>query len=251
MKDSTPLARFDGGLRETHGACRIGGVDEAGRGALAGPVVAAVVVLGPEADLRGVYDSKQLRPAERNAMVPSILAAARCFGLGLATPGEIDRINILQATHLAAARALRGLEPPDLLVTDFLKLKNAPAPVLAIKKGDSTSLAVAAASVLAKVARDRIMDLLDRDLPEYGFARHKGYGTAAHLAALRERGASRVHRLSFAGVCAVGAGSTGAGPAGFAPAMLGPGEATDPEAVPWRELLDEKTEGLLARAIPG
>jgi ribonuclease HII len=217
----SPLAAFDQGLRRRHGVDLIGGVDEAGRGALAGPVVAAAVVLGPEASLPGVNDSKALQADRREAMVPLILGGARAVGLGLATAQEIDRINILQATHLAAARALAGLgEAPHLLVTDYLKLRGAPAPVLPIKKGDATSLAVAAASVLAKVARDRLMTLLDGDHPGYGFARHKGYGTAAHLAALRTLGASSVHRLTFAGVCWFGEGTgvalQGEGDAGLA-----------------------------------
>jgi ribonuclease HII len=199
---TTTLADYDDELRRCHGVELIGGVDEAGRGALAGPVVSAAVVLGPGAVLPGVNDSKALRPAHREAMVPLILARARAFGLGMATAEEIDEINILQATHLAAARALAGLSlRPELLVTDYLKLRDAPAPVLAIKKGDATSLAVAAASVLAKVARDRLMTRLDAEFPQFGFARHKGYGTASHLAALRSVGASSVHRLTFAGVC--------------------------------------------------
>lgn len=196
------LAEFDDGVRRERGIERLAGIDEAGRGALAGPVVSAVVVLGPEARLPGVNDSKKLKPEERKAMVPAILDQAREVGLGLATAAEIDRINILQATHRAAGRALGELgEKPEFIITDYLKLNGAPAPLLAIKKGDSTSLAVAAASVLAKVARDRIMELLDPEYPLYGFARHKGYGTARHLAALQSHGASTAHRLSFAGVC--------------------------------------------------
>lgn len=196
------LAAFDNTHRRERGIELLAGIDEAGRGALAGPVVSAVVVLGPEADLPDVNDSKLLRPEERKAMVPAILDQAREIGLGLATAAEIDRINILQATHRAAGRALRGLNArPEFIVTDYLKLRRAPAPVLAIEKGDSTSLAVAAASVLAKVARDRIMELLEDEFPVYSFARHKGYGTPRHLAALQEHGPSTVHRLTYAGVC--------------------------------------------------
>lgn len=203
------LAAYDRELRRSRGIERIGGLDEAGRGALAGPVVAAAVVLGPEAKLPGVNDSKALRPERREALVPEILAQARSVGLGLATAREVDTLNVLQATHRAAARSLTLLDPPpELLVTDYLKLTGAPAPILAIAKGDGTSLAVAAASILAKVARDRIMMLLDAEYPDYGFARHKGYGTAAHLSALQARGASTVHRLSFAGVCWFGQSAT-------------------------------------------
>ncbi|MBI1783917.1 ribonuclease HII [Candidatus Sumerlaeota bacterium] len=180
----------------------IGGVDEAGRGALAGPVVAAAVVLGPEARLEGVNDSKQLTPEQREGMVGAIINQASAAGVAMATAEEIDRINILQATLSASRRALGALStPPEFLVTDHLKLTPPPCPMIAIAKGDATSLAVAAASVLAKVARDRIMRLLDEEYPQYGFARHKGYGTPDHLAALQTHGPSTIHRLSFAGVC--------------------------------------------------
>lgn len=197
-----PLIQYDQTIRRQHKATNIGGVDEAGRGALAGPVVAAVVVLGPDAKIEGVNDSKQLSPESRDALVPEILSVCASYGVGLATPIEIGEINILQATHLAAARALKMLAvQPEHLITDFLKLKNAPCPLTAITKGDATSQAVAAASVLAKVARDRIMTLLDAEYPQYMFARHKGYGTEEHLAALQAHGPGASHRLTFKGVC--------------------------------------------------
>lgn len=209
MMPAMKLEHFDDGHRRDRGIELLAGIDEAGRGALAGPVVAAVVVLAPGARLPGVNDSKLLKPEDRKAMVPVILEQAREVGLGLATAAEIDRINILQATHRAAGRALRELRTaPEFIVTDYLKLRRPPAPLLAIEKGDSTSLAVAAASVLAKVARDRIMEILDDEYPLYGFARHKGYGTPRHLAALQQHGASTVHRLSFAGVCWFDEGAT-------------------------------------------
>ncbi len=196
------LAEFDNDLRKRHNVQLVGGVDEAGRGALAGPVVAATVVLDETAKLDGVNDSKQLTPEQREGMVERILSNAKSASLGFANADEVDRINILQATHRAADRALSRLKvAPEFLVTDYLKLRYSNAPILAITKGDSTSLAVAAASVLAKVARDRLMRLVDEVYPNYGFAKHKGYGTAAHLEALRVEGPSDIHRLSFAGVC--------------------------------------------------
>lgn len=202
------LTQYDEQMRRSHGVCLVGGVDEAGRGPLAGPVVAACVVLGPEARLPGVNDSKKLTPARRETLAPQILAVARAAGVGLATAAEIDRINILQATHLAAARAMAGLAAsPELLITDYLKLRGVPCPILAIARGDATSLAVAAASILAKVARDRIMAALDAEYPQYGLKRHKGYPTRDHYAALDRHGPSTVHRLSFKGVAKAGPGS--------------------------------------------
>lgn len=252
MNGPSRLARFDESLRRERAVDLIGGLDEAGRGALAGPVVAAVVVLGRGAELPGVNDSKQLRPAEREGMVPLILAAARAFGLGLATAPEIDRLNVLRATHLAAARALAEVEThPELLVTDYLHLRNVPAPMLALKKGDATSLAVAAASVLAKVARDRIMSMLDPAYPGYGFARHKGYGTARHLGELRDRGGSSAHRRTFAGVCWFDAEPGGSAPpdAPEPKPLTRAADGTTP--IPWRELLDGRTEGISLRPFLG
>lgn len=196
------LKRFDNKLRRERGFTFIGGVDEAGRGALAGPVVAAIVVLGPEAVLKDVDDSKVLTPEKREALVPEILTKARFAALGLSTAEEIDDINILQATFLAARRAMSELnEPPELLVTDFLKIPNPPCEIMPIVDGDAKSLSVAAASVLAKVARDRIMTMLDGEFPIYGHARHKGYGTPEHWSVLNESGPSTLHRLTYNGVC--------------------------------------------------
>ncbi len=179
----------------------VAGLDEAGRGALAGPVVAAVVILGPSVRLPGVDDSKRLRPTAREALVPAILAAAADIGLGLATAEEVDRLNVLQATLRAAARALGDLRrPPSFLLTDHLRLAGGAAEVMALPGADGASLAVAAASILAKVTRDRLMIALEAEYPEYGFLRHKGYGTADHLAALARHGPSAAHRSSFAGV---------------------------------------------------
>ena len=201
LAPSPRLARLDNDRRRRHGVNLIGGVDEAGRGPLAGPVVAACVVLASGTRLPGLDDSKKLDPATRQNLAPLILKRAAAWGLGWATAGEIDEINILQATHLAAGRAMRLLGvAPQHLITDFLKLTGVACPVEPLAKADATSQAVAAASILAKVARDRIMTLLDAEYPVYGFAAHKGYGTAAHLAALRRHGPSPQHRLTFRGV---------------------------------------------------
>lgn len=195
------LSRFDAACRRCTGAELLGGVDEAGRGALAGPVVAACVVLAPGTRLAGVDDSKLLTPEKRQSLAPVIVERAAAWSLGWASAAEIDRINILQATLLAARRALDTLAaPPQYLLTDFLKIAPAPCPVEPLVDGDATSQAIAAASILAKVARDRIMTALDAEYPQYGFAAHKGYGTARHWAALDANGPSTVHRLTFNGV---------------------------------------------------
>ena len=196
------LDRYDNDIRAAKRVRTLGGLDEAGRGALAGPVVAAVVVLAPGVSLSGVDDSKALKAKEREALVPRILAQCAGAALGISTASEVDRYNVLQATHLAAGRALEALDAaPEFLITDYLKLRHCPCPLLAIPRADSTSLCVAAASILAKVARDRIMTLLEEEFPQYGLARHKGYGTARHMEALRRHGPSTAHRLTFGGVC--------------------------------------------------
>jgi ribonuclease HII len=201
--NATPsLARFDAAVRKRVGIELLGGVDEAGRGALAGPVVAACVVLGPGTSLPEVNDSKVLTPEKREALAPLILERAAAWGVGWASAAEVDQINILQATLLAARRAMETLTAqPEYLLTDFLKMKDLPCPVEPLVDGDARSLAIAAASVLAKVARDRIMAALHREYPVYQFAAHKGYGTAAHWAALEAHGPSTLHRLTFRGVC--------------------------------------------------
>lgn len=179
----------------------VAGIDEAGRGPLAGPVVAAAVILPQGFELPGLTDSKQLTEKQRDRFYPLIGAQARAVGIGVATTVEIDRINILQATLLAMQRAIERLsETPDHLLIDGIT----PLPVKisqqTLKKGDSRSLSIAAASVVAKVVRDRIMLSLDRQHPGYGFARHKGYGTVQHRQAIAELGPCRHHRASFAGV---------------------------------------------------
>ena len=195
------LAGFDRQRRRRHGVELIGGVDEAGRGCLAGPVVAACAVLGTGTRLPGVDDSKELTASRREALVPLILAKAVAWGVGWSDPAEIDRVNILQATHLAAGRAMARLAmQPQWLLTDYLKLEGAPCPVEPVTDGDAKSLAIAAASVLAKVARDRIMVLLDAEYPQYGLAGHKGYGSKSHRQAIDRHGPSTLHRLTFRGV---------------------------------------------------
>ncbi len=186
------------------GYARVAGIDEAGRGALAGPVVAAAVLL-PYGDFP-FDDSKKLLPSQREVFAAQIKQIALAWGVGQASAAEVDAVNVLHATHLAALRALAALAAPvDALVTDYLKL-SFPGPVSAPPKADAQSLQVAAASILAKTARDAWMiDLHARDA-RYGFASHKGYGAPAHLRALAEHGPSPQHRLSFAPV--VGRGHT-------------------------------------------
>jgi ribonuclease HII len=184
----------------------IAGIDEAGRGAWAGPVVAAAVILPLElgaaalmAQLAGVDDSKRLRPAARAALLPRIVECARAVGVGGAGPGEVDRDGIVSATRAAMIRAVAMLSPqPDHLLIDAVRLPQCELPQTNLIRGDSRSLSIAAASVVAKVARDELMAGLDERYPGYGFGRHKGYGTAAHRQALGLLGAAEVHRMSYA-----------------------------------------------------
>ena len=177
----------------------VAGCDEAGRGCLAGPVVAAAVVLPPDAALPGLDDSKRLTPAARDALVPEIHAQALAVGVGTCSPAEIDRLNILWASMEAMRRAVDdlALEPDLLLIDGNRAIPNARWPQETVVKGDQRSLSIAAASVLAKTTRDALMVTLDADFPVYGWAGHKGYPTAAHYAALAEHGPSPHHRRSF------------------------------------------------------
>jgi len=186
----------------SRGYARVAGIDEAGRGALAGPVVAAAVLL-PYGNFP-FDDSKKLTPEAREVFAAQIKRVALAWGIGQASAAEVDTLNVLRATHLAAARALAVLEVPvDALVTDYLKL-SFPGPVSAPPRADAESVQVAAASILAKTTRDALMrDLHTRDA-RYGFASHKGYGAPAHLRALAEHGPSEAHRLSFAPVARLG-----------------------------------------------
>lgn len=180
----------------------VAGLDEAGRGAWAGPVVAAAVALPADPAigslLRGVADSKQLSPAQRAAVYPTIMTCAVGIGVGVISAERIDAIGILPATHEAMAAALAGLPvPPRFLLLDYVRLAGVPLPQRAFVKGDRRVLSIAAASIIAKVARDRLMIELARSYPGYGFDRHKGYGTADHQAALARFGPCPEHRLSF------------------------------------------------------
>ena len=174
------------------------GVDEAGRGPLAGPVCAAAVILPAHLELPGLTDSKKLTDKKRRELYPVIMEKAVAYGIGFASEQEIDEINILQATFLAMQRALDQLSvKPDLALIDGNREKDFGLPVKTVVKGDSLSLNIAAASVLAKVTRDDLMLELAEKYPEYAFDVHKGYGTKAHYAALTAYGPSPVHRMSF------------------------------------------------------
>jgi ribonuclease HII len=174
------------------------GVDEAGRGPLAGPVCAAAVILPKHAELPGLTDSKKLTDKKRRELYPLIMEQAVAYGIGFATEQEIDEVNILQATFLAMQRALDQLTVrPDLALIDGNREKDFGISVKTVVKGDSLSANIAAASVLAKVTRDNLMVEMAEKYPQYGFEIHKGYGTKAHYAALREFGASPIHRMTF------------------------------------------------------
>ncbi len=183
------------------GYLRVAGVDEAGRGAMAGPVVAAAVILPPEAELSLVADSKQLTPRQREMAYEEICAVAATWAVGVVEAEIVDRINVLQASHLGMALALAALSPePDFALVDGLEPEGIEVRHLAIVNGDALSRLIGAASIVAKVTRDRIMCRVDGLYPGYGLAQHKGYCTEAHVRALRERGASVIHRRSFAPV---------------------------------------------------
>ena len=174
------------------------GVDEAGRGPLAGPVCAAAVILPPHLEIPGLTDSKKLTDKKRRELFPIIQEQAIAWGIGWASEKEIDDINILQATFLAMKRALEQLAvTPDLVLIDGNRETDFGIPVKTVVKGDSLSMNIAAASILAKVSRDDYMVKLAEEYPMYQFEVHKGYGTKAHYAALTEHGASPVHRMSF------------------------------------------------------
>jgi ribonuclease HII len=174
------------------------GVDEAGRGPLAGPVSAAAVILDPDQPIAGLADSKKLSEAQRDRLAPQIRERALAWAVAYAEVDEIDRLNILQATLLAMRRAVLALPVrPRQMLVDGLYCPDTGIPGTAIVQGDSKVAAISAASILAKTARDALMLELHASYPQYGFASHKGYPTAAHLAALREHGVSAVHRKSF------------------------------------------------------
>jgi ribonuclease HII len=183
----------------------VAGVDEVGRGPLAGPVLAVAVILPRTVLLPPVNDSKKLSRKRREALAAELQALAGIrIGMGRISPGVIDEMNILRATHLAMQQALAAIKPPpDYAIVDGRPVPGLPVPATAVVKGDARSASVAAASIIAKVCRDQIMAEYDREFPGYGFAAHQGYGTRAHLAALQALGPSPIHRKSFAPVAKV------------------------------------------------
>ncbi len=183
------------------GLRRVAGVDEAGRGPLAGPVVAAAVMLHPERPIKGLQDSKLLTPFRRAELFVRILDEAMAVGVGSVGPETIDRINILEATRRAMLGAISALPvPPEMVLIDALRLAVLPCPQRSLIHGDRRSASIAAASIVAKVTRDRLMAEYGRQFPQYGFARHKGYPTPAHQVALAKYGPCAVHRRTFHGV---------------------------------------------------
>ena len=183
------------------GVTRLAGIDEAGRGPLAGPVVAAAVIIGPERRIKGLADSKLLTAEQLDALFERITERAVAIGVGIVDHETIDRINILQATRRAMIEALAALSvAPDFVITDFVALRDLTCPQRNLIDGDARCASVAAASIIAKVTRDRLMLEADRTFPEYGFARHKGYATPEHLAALDRLGPCPLHRRTFSGV---------------------------------------------------
>ncbi|MBS3898283.1 MAG: ribonuclease HII [Dethiobacter sp.] len=191
------MLSYERAARE-NGFVTIAGVDEAGRGPLAGPVVAAAVILSENFYLPGLNDSKKVRPAKREELYLSITKAARAWSVAVGEVAEIDNYNILVASKLAMGRALASLAViPDFVLLDALELEGLPVPQLGIIRGDSLSLSVAAASIIAKVTRDRWMCETDKLFPGYGFAVHKGYPTALHRRAIAKLGPCSLHRKSF------------------------------------------------------
>jgi len=192
------IGETDAPYPEANAGTIVAGVDEAGRGPLAGPVVAAAVVLSASYPIDGLADSKTLSALRREALAVQIRAHATAWALGMASVEEIDRLNILQATLLAMQRAVQGLAmTPDLVLVDGNRAPRLSCPVRTVVRGDALIKSISAASILAKVARDAILQDLDGEYPGYGFAVHKGYPTAAHQRALETLGPSPVHRRSF------------------------------------------------------
>lgn len=174
------------------------GIDEAGRGPLAGPVTAGAVILPKDAEILYLNDSKKLSPSKRDELYDEIREKAIAVGVGIVSPQRIDEINILQATYEAMQIAIKNLDrTPDILLNDAVTIPKVEMKQVPIIKGDAKSVSIAAASIIAKVTRDRIMSDYDKTYPEYGFAGHKGYGSAAHIEAIRKYGASPIHRKTF------------------------------------------------------
>lgn len=189
---------FDEAIRQ-QGYTPIAGVDEAGRGPLAGPVYVAAVILDPSREIEGLTDSKKLTEKKREKLFDHICSTAIAYHIEFATVDEIEQYNIWGATSLAMCRAVAALQvvPALALIDGNLTPEGMPVPTRTVVKGDNLSASIAAASILAKVSRDRYMKILDPQFPAYGFANHKGYGTAAHIAAIREHGVLPIHRKSF------------------------------------------------------
>jgi ribonuclease HII len=186
--------------RENASYTAICGIDEAGRGPLAGPVAAGAVILPKDCTILYLNDSKKLSEKRREELFVEIKEKAVAWSVGIASPERIDEINILQATYEAMRAAIEGLGvTPDLLLNDAVTIPQVAIPQIPIIKGDAKSVSIAAASILAKVTRDHMMMEYDEIFPGYGFAKHKGYGTAAHIQALRELGPCPIHRRSFIG----------------------------------------------------
>ena len=193
----------------SEGIKSIAGIDEAGRGPLAGPVVVAAVIMPKDSMIEGVNDSKKIAEKKREKLYEQIIEEAIAYGVGIIDQKEIDRVNILNATKEGLlisikemekdlAEKQRGLQKPDIILVDALtKIETDSIPYRSIIKGDSKSYSIAAASIIAKVTRDRIMRQWDEVYPQYGFAKHKGYGTATHIAAIKEYGLCQLHRRSF------------------------------------------------------
>lgn len=176
----------------------VAGVDEAGRGPLAGPVCAAAVILPPNLEIEGLNDSKKLSPKKREALYDVIVKSAVSYGIAFASEKEIDELNILNATYLAMNRAIEKLSAvPDICIIDGNRSEGISYNNICVVGGDGKSASVAAASILAKVTRDRLMEKLDAEYPEYCFSKHKGYGTKLHYEKIREFGPSPIHRMTF------------------------------------------------------
>lgn len=193
---SKDLIAFDEKYRIEYPA--LCGIDEAGRGPLAGPVVTAAVIFDGGVEIPYVNDSKKLTEKRREALFDEIMEKAKCVGIGMASEKEIDEVNILNATKNAFVKAVNSMEiVPDIILADAITIDELPIKQVSLVKGDAKSFSIAAASIIAKVTRDRLMKDYAKIYPEYHFESHKGYGTAAHYAALREFGPCDIHRLTF------------------------------------------------------
>ena len=197
-KELERLAAMSVYEKEYEEASYICGIDEAGRGPLAGPVVAGAVILPKDETILYLNDSKKLSPKKRDSLYDEIMEKAVAVGIGMASPARIDEINILQATYEAMREAVGKLAVnPDILLNDAVTIPGVEIPQVPIIKGDGKSISIAAASIVAKVTRDRLMEEYDQVLPGYGFAKHKGYGTKEHIQALKNLGPTPIHRQSF------------------------------------------------------